>query len=245
MPATDGIWRRDRLGSVPAGATLRWISLASVALAVAATAVLLVRRLSGALAEPLPAVPLVATAIVALAWAGAVWLLLPSAERWLSRWLPAMVLVLLAVACSYPGARVIDSVVWLPTLTAIWLLPGAASYPARHGSPAIARAAAATHEDQHVLQQLTRFRTAEGIEGIRGTLTAEFAPGERTVALHAAFCPPLERLPQVEVEVNDATATVKVAQVLHNGVRLDVRLARPTATKRDVGVELSAMEIRE
>ena len=44
----------------------------------------------------------------------------------------------------------------------------------------------------------------------------------------SAFCPPFELLPQVEANIaDDFDATVKVAQVLHNGAQLEVRLSEP------------------
>jgi hypothetical protein len=232
---------------------LRWIALASVAFALAVASFLLLRRLAGALTEPLPPAALIATAGVALAWA---WGVRIASTRWaadesgrfVSVWAPAIVLLVLAVACSYPGGRIIDWIVWLPAMVANWLLPRSHFHPARHSSPAIARSfpEPSLHGDEHVVQQLSRIRTADGHDVIRGTLLAEFEPDERTVTLYAAFCPPFERLPHVEATTPDAAAAaVKVAQVLHNGVRLEVRLAKPTNQQRGVTVELHATETSE
>lgn len=258
MPATEGTWRHAHTGRTEADAVLRWIAPASMALALTVAAFLIVRRLIGALTEPLPVAPLIATAIVTLAWAWAVRIsasrsmrgnsyLSPRVEWVVTWWLPSIVVVLLAVACSFPGGRIVDWVVWLPVMAASWWLPrrrpAAASRPRATNVPVVSEPTLPSTEQ--VLQQLSRFRTAEGSEIIRGTLTAEFAAGERSVTLHAAFCPPFERLPHVEAEADDAAATVKVSQVLHNGVRLDVRLAKPATLRRDVCVELSAAENRE
>jgi hypothetical protein len=93
------------------------------------------------------------------------------------------------------------------------------------------------------LQQLTRYRAADGTQSIHGTLIAEFAPGERSATLYVAFCPPLERLPTVEAEaIDDASASVKLTQLLHNGVQLDVRLPQPANDKQTVTVEMVATD---
>ena len=94
-----------------------------------------------------------------------------------------------------------------------------------------------------LLQQMSRSRTAEGHESIHGTLVAEFSPGERTATLHVAFCPPFEKLPHVAAEIADGPdASVKVAQVLHNGVRLEVRLSEPAEFSTAVSLEIAAEE---
>ena len=96
---------------------------------------------------------------------------------------------------------------------------------------------------EHVLQQLTRFRTGDGKDAIRGTLAAEFVPGERQTTLYVAFCPPFELLPQVEANANgDYEADVKLAQVLHNGAQLDVRLSEPAEEALSVSIEFFASE---
>lgn len=93
------------------------------------------------------------------------------------------------------------------------------------------------------LQQLTRYRAADGTLSIHGTLVAEFAPGERSTTLYVAFCPPFERLPTVEAEViDDASASVKLIQLLHNGAQIDVRLPQPAQEKQTVTVEMVATD---
>jgi hypothetical protein len=93
------------------------------------------------------------------------------------------------------------------------------------------------------LQQITRYRSPDGSHAIHATLLAEFAPGDRSATLYIAFCPPFERLPTVEVEpAEDADATVKVTQLLHNGAELEVRLANAPDEKQSVTVELFATE---
>ena len=98
-------------------------------------------------------------------------------------------------------------------------------------------------EDQ-ILQQLTRVRRPDGSEAVHATLAAQFAPGARIVTLHAAFCPPFARLPQVEAgTIDGADASVKIVQVLTHGVRIDVQLARPAERAEYVSVEIWATEL--
>jgi hypothetical protein len=93
------------------------------------------------------------------------------------------------------------------------------------------------------IQQLTRYRHADGTQTILGTLLAEFAPGDRSTTLHVAFCPPFDRLPTVEAEaVDDTPATVNVTQLLHNGVQLEVRLPAPAAGPQSAAIELFASD---
>jgi hypothetical protein len=116
----------------------------------------------------------------------------------------------------------------------------ASSRPARRSAPAARPAVLAPEQ---IIQQSIRYRTSEGKEAIRGMLIADFAAGQRDAALYVAFCPPFERLPDVEAHVaDDAAATVKVAQRLHHGAQLDVRLPAPAEAPLSVTIEFFAEE---
>jgi hypothetical protein len=95
---------------------------------------------------------------------------------------------------------------------------------------------------EQILQQVTRLRTAEGNDAVRATVTAEFAPGERQNTVYVGFCPPFELLPEVEANVaDDSEADVKLAQVLHSGAQLEVRLSEPATEPTVVSIELFAI----
>jgi len=79
-----------------------------------------------------------------------------------------------------------------------------------------------------VLQQLTLRTTAEGGQQLSGWLRIRLTAGQRTGNLHVAFCPPFDRMPQVEAEaVSGPDCRIKAAQVLPYGARLDVKLDEP------------------
>lgn len=228
------------------------------ALLLLAAVVLIVRRATGALSAPLPALQLVTTAVVVAAWAWTVrslwrrWIpadaTSPSVADHIAGWLPPVSLLLFAVACSWPGGRWIDWLVWLPIIAIDWFGPWTWPAPASDSLPAVEEAVTpavpgeVVAEDQ-VLQQLTRVRRPDGSEMVQGRLAAQFAPGARVVTLHAAFCPPFARLPQVEAEVADGPdLTVRIVQVLASGVRIDVQLERAADRAQCATVEIVAIE---
>jgi hypothetical protein len=260
VPTTDGIWRagasHDSSRRWPVAEALVALILFCLALAL----FLAVRRMTGALVEPLPPLALAATATLALAWAWstraiAVRIMPRGLLRSLANWAPLAIMLVAAVACSYPGHRGIDWVVWAPAIAAAWLTPAAfksnshsiageprspvLGAPVERGSPAMG-----TEDSQgELLQQLTRVRLAESRDAVHGVLVAEFAAGQDIATLYVGFCPPFDQLPHVEAEVADGpAATIKIVQVLHNGARLDVALTGPASDATRVSVEFLAAE---
>ena len=124
----------------------------------------------------------------------------------------------------------------------------AASIGARHVLERLAprrnrRVAADPTNADVELQRIVRFRTTNGAHYIHATLLAEFDPGDRVATLNVAFCPPFERLPEAEVEIDgDSSATVKLAQILHNGAQLEVRLLQASDETQRIAVELYATD---
>jgi hypothetical protein len=265
MSAGEGMWRDESHGDVAQPWLVAKGLVASILFALGLAAFLLVRRATGALEAPLPPLLLIATAAALFAWVSSVriacqWrtdrgaIVASPFERMVATWLPLVTLTMVAVACSYPGRRVVDWLVWAPVILAnsigpeVWLrLRRASKNPARRSSTAVAvDDDPPSAESGTLLQQLSRSRDADGQESVHGTLVAEFAPGERTSTLHIAFCPPFELLPQVEAEIAEGPdASVRVAQVLHNGARLEVRLAQPAAESATVGLEFAARDSAE
>jgi hypothetical protein len=230
MLATDGTWREAVSTRGQLRGDVRAVFIASLVFLLGIGVFLCARRLNGTLAAPLTPVSLIAIAAVLLLWACAIRLRLRDRHF---VWLPAIVLALFAIACSYPAERGIDWLVWLTVFAVYGLLP------ATRRSPAIAPSS----PTDVVLQQLSRSRTAEGVEVVRGTLVAEFAPSERSATLHVAFCPPFERLPEIDIEPADGPdCDAKVAQLLHQGARIEVRLSRASTSLEQVTIEFVATD---
>ncbi len=254
MPATDGTWRVLHVHDAARRRAISYGIAASAAFLLALGVLLLVRRASGAFTSPLPPLLLLTTALVLLACVGVIrvcWLrfiaqepiLSPKLDRWLFVWLPSATIVLFAVACSYPGNRIIDWLVWASAIAAA-SAPWKANLLAKRSSTIIS-ALHSESEPGKLLQRLTRTRNVDGGEVVEGTLLAEFKPGERSVDLFVGFCPPFERLPAVEAEVESTDftdASVKLVQVFHNGVQLEVRLPQPATTATDVSIQIFAAE---
>ena len=92
-----------------------------------------------------------------------------------------------------------------------------------------------------VVQQLTRIRTADETEELRGWLRVPFAAGQRTASVHVAFCPPLSVTPQLAVEqIDGPDARLKTAQLLPYGARIDLKLAAASAEAGAVLLEFVA-----
>ena len=84
-------------------------------------------------------------------------------------------------------------------------------------------------------QRISRFRVAAG-ESLSGQVRAEFQTGEKTKAIHVAFCPPLAEKPTAEVfQVAGPTANIKQTLLERFGMRLEIKLA---ASPVDNAIEL-------
>jgi hypothetical protein len=248
LPAREGTWRAGLSAGV-------WRSIAAgcTLLAFALGLFLIARRATGDITSlvPIPLLVVTAGTLLACTWfaretlanamAGNVRLagrVVGSFEALLSLWLPILTIVLFAVALSYPGARLVDWLIWLSVLGLV-LAGQFRLIPARRSSPAKVR----NRRGEQLIQDLKRYRTATGRELLRGRLLAEFLPGQRSATLYAAFCPPFEFLPHVDANViGNSAASVKLAQVMHNGVQLEVRLSRVANAQQEVTVEVLAAE---
>ena len=229
MRATDGLSRvllsREGVRDWP----VRQALAASIAFALLLGAFLAARRFSGALDMVPPPLQLATTSLLLLGWAVVVRAIVPGK---LSAWLTAAVLLLFATAFSFPGERAVDWLVWLAVF-GVFLVSHSviADVPRKRSMPAT--------ETDRVLQQLTRSRSATGQAVIQGTLLAEFAPGERSAMLYVAFCPPFERLPQIELE---SSADARLVQTLHHGAQIEVRLPSAAKSATTASVEMYATD---
>ena len=170
-----------------------------------------------------------------------------------------MAVVLMAVGCSL--AREWDWLVWLPLVGVEqwqlrWFLKSRESRvesrePGRSldsrlsaldsRPPSIPPLAPPFEGGGCELQRLVRVREEDGVEAVRATLLAEFVAGQRQATLHVAFCPPLVRVPVIEMEVVDeAEAELKVGAAYCHGARVEVRLSEPAEEDCSVIVEMVA-----
>ena len=161
MRATDGIVQSLIVRASSKGWPVPAIASGSIFFVAAVSLFLLIRRATGALTAPLATPELVATATVMCLWALVVREF--TARRTTYFWVSLCAMMLVAIACSFPVARVVDWLVWLPAIGCIAILPLATRIklpqPGRHLLSAIE----ANANPEQVLQQLTRFRTATAV----------------------------------------------------------------------------------
>jgi len=97
-------------------------------------------------------------------------------------------------------------------------------------------------DDPELWQRFTRCRSEQGHELLSGWLRVDFAPGERTKFAHVAFCPPLLRKPECEIELDDDQVTASVAQVLPQGARFEVKLRQAAVEPTSIPLQWVAYE---
>jgi len=246
MRATDGTIRHVRIAAESASWITRLVLVAFTLLA-ATGLFLLERRIVGALSDPIPLLQLLATAALTAAAAYALCERTDHSNLALS--VAAGLILVFAIACSFPGNRILDWLVWFGVSAAAFSAPLLHRLRAVESTnPTSIRVADVTDLDtdgdsEKVLQNLTRIRTAEGHEAIRGMLLAEFRPSERQTTLHVGFCPPFERLPEIEANVVDDSETdVRITQVFHHGAQFELRLPEPASESTTVEIEFFAIE---
>jgi hypothetical protein len=117
---------------------------------------------------------------------------------------------------------------------ALWALAGRRRWPVGF------RAGPAARQDL-LLQEISRFVTAEGEEIVRGSLAVIVDRGSRVSAGHLAFCPPLARRPDFEVQPEATTnATLKISQLYPHGARIEVRLPQTAPVETVVRLQFVA-----
>ena len=96
------------------------------------------------------------------------------------------------------------------------------------------------------MQRVVRVREEDGSEAVQATLVAEFVAGQRQATLHVAFCPPLDRVPVIEMAVVDGVeAELKAGVAYCHGARIEVRLSEPAEEDCAVVVEMVARPMDE
>ncbi|HYO23368.1 MAG TPA: hypothetical protein VEQ85_00305 [Lacipirellulaceae bacterium] len=243
-------------------------ALVGVAALAAVGLLLTMRRVAGAITADLRLIPLAGTLLAAAAivlggrvlWRQARVVTPVRLERAFA-WFGAAALLLVAIGCAWPSTGNFHWLLALPIMAgehlsrAAFLSRTGAGAGANPRGPSTAAVDPLPHDQgptpdaepdpgEQVLQELTRFRGADGLESVRGTLQAEFAAGQRHATLHVGFCPPLERPPAVEVELAEGPeGTVKVVQAFAHGARLELRLAEPADEAFRATISFSAAPV--
>lgn len=287
--------RRDAIGS-----WRRAIEVALVFTGTVVAAVLLERRLVGALARPLSPWWLMACGVLLCAWAYALRQVhlaqVAAAQRRRTNsgyYLPTLLLAATGLALSVPGTNAVAlSCFWLLLVGAeLWQLaplwpvgtksPGAIvvrqcppidvgdqrkdtvreEAPQPHSSQQLAQPAVDLVEPgdggeadeatealpaADVTQQMVRRVQADGRQTVSGMLRVDFVAGERTVAAHLAFCPPLAGTPEFSTAaITGPGAQVRPTQILPYGVRIEVKLDVASREPVSVWVGFEACEAAE
>jgi hypothetical protein len=230
-------------------------------LAAVSAFVLLERRLAGALTHPPHVGLFVGIAAIAVIAATATRLMDRSVSttcRDTARWIIAVSLPLLAVALSLPQSPAIGlTVLWLSIVGAevqLWrrgggralrMSPRAQSAAAAHsnGSAVEQSSRPSTSLAPGAAQQLIYRQTDDRTTTVEGWLRAKFAPGERILNAHVAFCPAFFGPPQVDVELADGPeCSIRPTLVVPWGVRWELKLADPAVAGCSVTFEFLARE---
>lgn len=187
----------------------------------------------------------------------------PARRFW--HWLPVLLATALAAAISVPGSPLGGLLLlWLPLVAvevAYWLIAGRRSAirdnpasTAMPDEPATLGDDEALHElledveepepelpPDDVVQQLVRRQDELAGDSLSGSVRTRFGAGQRTATAHLAFCPPFAATPEFTAETWDGpAATVKVAQLLPYGARLELRLDRELDSGASVLVAFEA-----
>jgi hypothetical protein len=224
---------------------------ALLSLIIALALVMLLRRSSGALLQPLPAAALPAVAVVLAATAAAVRASLFACRRSAMYSLPGLAAAALLAAVTLSGTpplaiasawfifAVGESLSWLVACRPEFLRSVRTPRPTANQRVSAEPIEATDAElPAGLVQQLTRIRE-NGHESIHAVLFAEIDPGDRQTALHVAFCPPLETKPELTAHALDADeAEVRITQAETFGARIEVRLPAVAAGKQTALVEL-------
>ena len=162
-------------------------------------------------------------------------------------WGSSIGILLLAIGCAHPGDRLSDWLIWLPLCVADQFLrqsffDGGKPTPMKVPFQQQSQEGSPSEETEQIMQQLFRIRDATGQEKVYGTLRADFKQGQRSTTLYVGFCPPLSHQPLVEAELLEGPdSSMKVAQALAHGARLDLRLDRPAQGVCHVLIDMVAL----
>jgi hypothetical protein len=210
-----------------------------------AALVLLLRRMAGALREPLPPATLLLAGLATATAALLVRLAVPAGSKgptWF--WLPCLLTGTIGWQLALSSAST-------AAIAGLWLLLATAELGAwfhlsanlqvpqairlrrwlsrsRQADRASNRTGVLGPAAEDVVQQFSRSRSSDGTETVAGRWRVAFAAEQRTAWAHVAFCPPFPETPGCEYrQVEGPPARIKLGQLLPYGARLELKLSQP------------------
>jgi hypothetical protein len=156
-------------------------------------------------------------------------------DAWIG-WGASLTLVLIAGGVSFPRGESQDWMLWVPVLVADQVLRRRLFEGREPTEPFITKPQAMGRDQ---LQQIVRTRDVAGHETVAATLRADFVTGQRNATVYLGFCPPLARVPEIEITPVDG-AEVKIVQAFAHGARIDVRLARVATEAKSIFLNVNA-----
>ena len=95
-------------------------------------------------------------------------------------------------------------------------------------------------DDPNLMQWITR-RLNQELDTYVGNFRCVFLPGQQRYTLHCVFHPVFDLLPEIEAYcMEDEDVRVRITNTAKFGVRAEVVLSEPAASRRSVLVELIA-----
>ncbi|MCI0357824.1 MAG: hypothetical protein L0211_04970 [Planctomycetaceae bacterium] len=211
-------------------------------LAIALSALLLLRRLGGAIINPLSGTEFVAAAAVLTLLVFA--LQLAAQHQRVAVVVLALAAVVGLAAITIPGTPPWSACLsWFGLVTAqsaVLVTNWRHARVPRHSS--IRAAVVEEYEEaisEQLVQRIARERTPGGGESIHALVRATCPPGDQTAVVHVAFCPPLDAAPRLTAHVlDDSGAETRITLAESYGARIEVRLPHAAPTARTVLVEV-------
>src|SRR5262245_54314367 len=250
MRSTAGaLMPHGRMSERQIAALAAWTLLVVLALV---AVVLVVRRIGGALVQPLGLAGLMATAVACVGMAAIVrrslcraGFVLSSRESVRRKELLiclaiTVITISILAAVTLPGTPAAAAGVgWFLVVAceaASWLL-------ALRRRRSVVQSESTLQEEEpklpaNLLQQVTRVLDETGGESVHAVLRAVVPAGDRQGTVHVAFCPPLVQAPQLVAHALDGAADVRITQAETFGARLELRLPATAAEDQGVLVEV-------
>ncbi len=269
MDASTALRSSRRLIAPPVARLARVAAATALALLAAGGGLLCVRRLSGALQEPLPPIALIVLGVTLAAAMLVirrllVWPHLPRRAAYVVWAAPSIVLAIWAVGVSLGGSDALG----LAILFGALLLEEGWSWgrfrPSESRDVDGQTAAGSDLQEERIplpqapfgmIEDAADDEMADGLtqrivrrgpasdEVMEGLVRVDFAAAQRHAVAHVAICPPMQRVPVCYAEqIDGPPARLKLGDVQAYGVRFELKLDEPAEEATFVLVEFSIQE---